>query len=60
MNSSRSRRIARLENETAGPTNVLQDPPDIRIVFVSPGGARSAPMRFDENNRLVPAEKGKT
>jgi hypothetical protein len=57
MNASRSRRIARLENKTA--RNVLNDPPEIKIVFVSPGGARSVPMRFDENNRLVPAEKAK-
>jgi hypothetical protein len=37
----------------------LNDPPEIQIVFVSPGGAQSAPMKFDDSGRLVAAEKEK-
>jgi hypothetical protein len=59
MNASRSRRIARLE-DTAGRTNsALGAPPDIEIVFVSPGGARSAPMKFDESGTLVEVKSRK-
>jgi hypothetical protein len=57
MNDSRSRRITRLEDKTALTMNMSNDPPEIQIVFVSPGGAQSAPMKFDDSGRLVPIEK---
>jgi hypothetical protein len=31
----------------------LNDPPEVKIVFVSPGGKTSTPMRFEEDGRLV-------